>query len=417
MTKQENSVFANKQFPKTWSIKSLGDFMEFRNGVNFLSTERGYHYTIIGVAGFQNYFSPKKDSFETIEVEKPLPNADLLQKGDLLFVRSNGNKALIGRCLFMDGLPSQTTFSGFTIRGRVHSDLLMPKYVALFFRTSLAIKQLYLLGGGTNISNISQTILSNFEIPVPPLPEQKKIAEILSTWDAAIEQVRKLIEAKKKFKSGIMQQLLTGKLRFKENKDKWHRVKIGDVLEEISRPIKFDDEALYELISIRRRSSGIFCREKRHGSEILTKDLYKVESGDFLISKMQVVHGALGLVSPEFDGKIVSGSYICLRAKNNNRLNIEFFNHLTCLRAMYRKAFVSSYGVHIEKMTFNLDLYLKEWISIPPSIQEQKKIVSTINVIADEITLLNKKLSLYNIQKKALMQKLLTGQIRVNVDK
>lgn len=266
---------------------------------------------------------------------------------------------------------------------------------------------------------------ASIPIPLPPLPEQKKIAEILSAWDIAIEQTKNLIEAKKKLKKGLMQKLLTGRMRFPEFgkavpkgevPNGWHRLRIGDLLKKIARPVIFDDNHQYPLISVRRRSSGLTHRETLTGSEILVKDLYITKENDFLISKMQVVHGALGLVTKNFASMYISGSYITLVAKDKEHFNIKFFDFLSRSNYIYHAALISSYGVSIEKMTFNLRWFLHTPIIIPQNIKEQNRIVSTLGILESELNQLEKKLSLLQTQKKGLLQKLLTGQIRVQVD-
>ncbi len=272
------------------------------------------------------------------------------------------------------------------------------------------------LTSGSTFPNIDKKNLSSILIPLPPLPEQKKIAEILSTWDRAIEKTEKLIVAKNKLKKGLMQQLLTGRKRFKEfEKDKWSYVFIKDILKEVNRPIEWDEAKLYPLISVRRRSGGLFYRESLYGYQIKTKNLKTARAGDFLISKMQVVHGAMGLTSEEFDSMYISDSYISLIPCDEKKLNIDFFNYLSQMRHMYYIALVSSTGVHIEKMTFDLNDFLHHKVFIPENIKEQQRIASVLSAIDNEISVLNKKLNAIKQQKKGLMQKLLTGQVRVKV--
>ena len=188
------------------------------------------------------------------------------------------------------------------------------------------------------------------------------------------------------------------------------KFRIGEVLEQVKRPIEWNDSEQYQLISVRRRSGGLFIRGVLFGHEIKTKTLHTIQTDDFIISKMQVVHGACGLVKEEHQGMKVSGSYIILRTKNCNAFDIRFFNWLSKMPEMYYKALVSSYGVHIEKMTFDLSDYLKLWIEIPPTVEEQIKIVNALEVFTREICILEIQKNLFGEQKKGLMQQLLTGK-------
>jgi len=83
-------------------------------------------------------------------------------------------------------------------------------------------------GGGTNISNLSQAILNSVKIALPPLPEQKKIAEILSTWDRAIEVVERLIENSRAQQKALMQQLLTAKKRLPGFSREWKEIPLSE---------------------------------------------------------------------------------------------------------------------------------------------------------------------------------------------
>ncbi|GEO04475.1 hypothetical protein AAE02nite_21390 [Adhaeribacter aerolatus] len=271
-------------------------------------------------------------------------------------------------------------------------------------------------GRGGNQDAINCKIVKDYLVAIPSLPEQKAIADTLSTWDKGIEKLQQLISAKKKQKEALMQQLLTGKKRFKEFTDEWQEVKYGDMLKQVKRPVEWNDEELYDLISVRRRSGGLFHRESLFGHQILTKDLYTARKGDFLISKMQILHGASGLTTEEFDGMKVSGSYISVVAKNSNKLDIEFFCWLSKLPNFYHQTYIASYGVHIEKMTFDFKTFLKLSTQLPP-IKEQRKIVNVLNAAEKELEILQQKLNTLNQQKKGLMHKLLTGQVRVNLKK
>ena len=254
--------------------------------------------------------------------------------------------------------------------------------------------------------------LKEIPIPVPPPEEQCRIADILATWDRAIEQVDALIERKQKRLHGLRQRLLTGEVRFPEFHEPWENVQIGSLLKRVYRYVDWDDDATYDLVSIKRDSQGMVFRESLKGSEIKTKTLNSLKEGDFVISRMQVVHGATAYVSEEFDGMKASDSYIILVPRDENRIDTEFFAELSKLPYLYHIAFTSSYGVHIEKMTFNPDWYFESEVHIPPSVEEQRKIVAFLNRTKNEIYILEEKRAALTRQKKGLMQRLLTGAVR-----
>lgn len=274
--------------------------------------------------------------------------------------------------------------------------------------------------GGT-IKTITKEALSSFSIPVPPFIEQQKIASILCTWIEAIQKCEQTIAALKTRNKGLAQQLLTppdagqgGKKRLMGFEGEWVEYQFEELLKKVKRPVDWNDDELYKLISVRRRSGGIFFRDALYGNQIKVKNLNTAKSGDFLFSKMQIVHGASAMVTEEFDDAKISGSYIAVRSKNPELLNIEYLNWYSKLPLFYHQTFTSSYGVHIEKMTFDFNLFLKEKIQLP-SVEEQTAIVQVLNEAERELQLYQQKLTTLKDQKKGLMQKLLTGEVRVKI--
>lgn len=270
---------------------------------------------------------------------------------------------------------------------------------------------------GSTFKEISLEELRRTHIPVPPLKEQQRIAKVLDAWDTSIGQIEKLIGGKEHLKRALIQQLLSGRLRHSEYKpSKWVKRRMGELLEEVSRPVLFNDMAEYPLISIRRRSGGLFHRETLQGTAIKTKSLFVANEGDFLISRRQVVHGAMALTTKEFDGMYISGEYTSLITKDPEVLDIRFFDLLSRTKELWHAAYLASKGVHIEKLIFNTALFLKEEICIPPSVEEQLRIVEVITGQDKEIEMLKKHLSRLRLQKQGLMQQLLTGKIRVAIN-
>ena len=272
------------------------------------------------------------------------------------------------------------------------------------------------LACGSTFLEVSKRDFEKVLIPDLHLPEQQRIAEILGACDEAIEAQERLIAQKQQRKKGLMQKLLTGDVRFPEFEGtNWKEVSIGSLLKEVKRPVAWDDDEKYKLLSLRRRSGGPFARESLYGRDIKTKTLKTVNTGDFLIAKMQVTHGALGMVTPEFDQYKVSASYICLVPQDPDRFDIRFFNYLSQTPYIWHLAYVASYGVTIEKMTFVPKDFLKKKILVPSTKEETTAIADFIDSLNEEIVLQKKQLKQLKQQKKGLMQQLLTGKVRVKV--
>ncbi|RWD44086.1 restriction endonuclease subunit S [Mesorhizobium sp.] len=170
------------------------------------------------------------------------------------------------------------------------------------------------------------------------------------------------------------------------------------------------DDELYDLVTVKRARGGIVRREHLTGKEISVKSQFRIESGDFLISKRQIVHGACALVPPEFAGSIVSNEYAVLEA--NNAIDSLYLAYLSHTPYFQQTCFHSSIGVHIEKMIFKLDRWFRWEFNIPP-LSEQKKIAEILSTWDAAIETTEKLLANAEAQKRALMQQLLTGQRRL----
>ncbi len=177
-----------------WPAKRLGNIAEFRNGVNYNKNSFGEGVKVVGVSDFQDYTKPRYDELAQINPEGIVSERNILRDGDIIFVRSNGNRELIGRSLFIEKPPEEVTYSAFTIRLRFTAREVYPKFYAYCFRTPLIRKGLTAYGGGTNISNLNQDILNRLEVPFPPRDVQQRIAGILSAYDELIENSQRRIK-------------------------------------------------------------------------------------------------------------------------------------------------------------------------------------------------------------------------------
>ncbi len=188
--------------PKGWEITSLTSCGSFKNGLNFDKGEVGNSLRYLGVGDFKS-LSTIVDmlSLGSIDLNK-FPGKDyLLEDGDLVFVRSNGNKALVGRCVTVYPGGEALTFSGFCIRYRVEGGNAEPEYLNYLFRTP-SMKQVMLSGGqGANIQNINQKLLSSLEIPLPPVEHQRRFSKIVAAYrqsmllfDSSIADVENMFE-------------------------------------------------------------------------------------------------------------------------------------------------------------------------------------------------------------------------------
>ena len=160
-------------------------------------------------------------------------------------------------------------------------------------------------------------------------------------------------------------------IRFQGFTDDWEQRKLGELLTEVKRPIKMKDDECYELVTVKRRNEGIVSRGIFRGKDVLVKSQFQIKTGDYLISKRQVVHGANGIVPSHLNNAIVSNEYLV--SIGNKNITTDFLTIISRLPSMYRKFFLSSYGIDIEKLVFNVEDWKKRTIRVP-GVSEQNQI-------------------------------------------
>lgn len=170
------------QNPFGWEVKPLLESGSCKNGMNFSATEMGIELQYLGVGDFKD-LSKIEDvaNLGKVNLNKMPSKEYLLQNGDIVFVRSNGNKALVGRCLAVYPNNVATTYSGFCIRYRKTDENLEIPYLLQVLKTDSMRKNM--VGRGANIQNLNQQILGRLMIPIPPLELQKQYSDFVKQVD------------------------------------------------------------------------------------------------------------------------------------------------------------------------------------------------------------------------------------------
>ncbi len=266
---------------------------------------------------------------------------------------------------------------------------------------------------GSALRRIVLRDIKNLKIPIPPLPEQKKIAQILSTWDRAIEKTEQLIEARTSHKKALMQQILTGKKRFKEFEGKiWNKLNLSDFAIPSVRTVN-KPEKNYLALGIRSHGKGTFLKPDFDPKKIEMTTLYEVKEDDLIVNITFAWEGAIAIVKKEDEGALVSHRFPTYEF-NRDIVIPEYFKYVILQKSfVYKLGLISPGGAGRNRVLDKKDFENLE-VKIPP-LPEQQKIALFLNTCHEEIGLLNKKLDALKKQKKGLMQKLLTGQIRVKV--
>ena len=297
------------------------------------------------------------------------------------------------------------------------------KLLDSFFLAALAASnygKIYFLScakRSTNLASINSTQIKEFPVLLPPLPEQKKIAQILSTWDQAITATECLLENSQQRKKGLMQQLLTGKKRLPGFEGDWKEVKVGTVLSvRKDKQIPSVDAPLYSLTI----ESGITEKTDRYNREFLVKDekgkqYKKVMPRDIVYNPANLRWGAINY-SRLTHAVVVSPIYEVLYVTEPQKHSLEFLAQ-SLMRPDQINRFASMVeGTLMERMAVKIGPFLATPLLVPPSVEEEKAISEILTTADREISVLSKRLDYLKQEKKALMQQLLTGKRRVQVD-
>lgn len=171
-----------------WDKKTLGAIAEFKNGLNFTKSSKGEKIRIVGVKDFQSHFWVPIDELESAQIDGDLNQAYLLRKNDILTVRSNGNKQLIGRTILAGEVAGKVYHSGFTIRIRIVSSNVDPVYLVRYLKSGAVRRALIESGDGAQISNLNQQALTALPVMLPKLAEQKETELVMNALKHAFPE-------------------------------------------------------------------------------------------------------------------------------------------------------------------------------------------------------------------------------------
>ena len=225
-----------------WKRYKLSDIAFLSNGINFDKSAYTSGVKLIGVADFKDRISPDYYSLQEVD-SKVVRKGDYLERGDIVFVRSNGNKELVGRCMMIDqDIP--VTYSGFCIKLRLmDKNIFEPIFFNYLFRTRQFKKAMTGTAVGANIQNLSQSRLGNCEVSVPNIEEQREIATILSRYDSLIENYQKQIKLLDEAAQRLYKEWFVN-LRFPGHEstkivdgvpEGWEKKKVGDLIAKVQR--------------------------------------------------------------------------------------------------------------------------------------------------------------------------------------
>ncbi len=199
-----------------WAERRLGDIATFKNGLNFTRESKGQTLPIVGVGDFQGNAVVPIDSLQSITIDGQVHSDYLIRRDDILTVRSNGSRDLVGRSMLVPDVAGMISYSGFVIRIRFDTRLVSPRFLLHFMRSSATRERLTRDGGGANISNINQEKLSALPVHLPPLRLQESAASQLDSLATETQRLeghyRKKLDALDALRKSLLHQAFSGAL-------------------------------------------------------------------------------------------------------------------------------------------------------------------------------------------------------------
>lgn len=193
--------------PKGWTTKRLLSMGDCKNGMNFHAGDTGMKIHCLGVGDFKNLsVIDGTEHLPVISLNEAPSEESLLRDGDIVFVRSNGNKALVGRCLVVYPRSTPTTYSGFCIRYRLTSGEVDSAYLLWVLKMDSMRKKM--AGRGANIQNLSQQVLAALDIPLPPIEFQKQFVAFVNQADQSKSALQRTITSLQETKRSLAAEAL-----------------------------------------------------------------------------------------------------------------------------------------------------------------------------------------------------------------
>ena len=346
---------------------------------------------------------------------------DRLQNGDIV-ISDTAEDYTVGKSTEVCNVGNNCVLSGLhTMAFRPPKETFALRYLGYYFNSPAYRAQLYSLIQGIKVCSISKSAISNTYIPVPPMEEQKRIAEILGVWDEAIEKQSRLIERLEVRKRALMQRLLTGRVRLPGFTTPWQKVKLGEIgntYNGLTGKSKDDFEnGNVKFIPY----VNVFSNEKIDVNNLgcvnvdSDENQNKVKFGDIFFTVSSETPDEVGMASvllEDAEDTYLNSFCFGYRLNNFDVLNPVFASYI--LRGdKFRKSIITL-AQGSTRFNISKSEVMKLQIELP-SLHEQKAIAEVLMAADNEIAIHRKKLDALRQQKRGLMQQLLTGKTRVKI--
>lgn len=389
--------------PQEWEVKRLVDLCQNTGdyGINAPSVpyreDLPTYLRITDIDIWGKFIKTDKAS-----VDNPNSSQFILRDGDIVFARTG---ATVGKTYLYDSKDGQLVFAGFLIRFTPNSNKAVPYYIKACTETASYWNWVRVISQRSGQSGINSVEYGAMKLAVPPMEEQRKIAEILGVWDEAIEKQSRLIEKLELRKRALMQRLLTGRTRLPGFSTPWRKVKLSEIFKERNET-KCEHLPLLSITAER----GVILQSESDKKDTSNDDKSKYKRicpNDIGYNTMRMWQGRSALSAME---GIVSPAYTIVTPKVE--VDPLFISELIKQPRVIYDFWTHSQGLVGDTLNCKFHDFSQVKVAIP-SLPEQKAIAEVLTTADDEIATHRKKLDALRLQKRGLMQQLLTGKTRV----
>ena len=424
---------SQKNIPIGWSQMLAGDIFSFvrsysfsreklTNGVSSNGNVGNIHYGDIHSTYNSLKINLKDTPIPIVNNKGFNPNKeDLIIDGDLVMSDASEDYEGVGVTVLIDGVKDRKVVGG------LHTFVLRDKkrvtnkyYRQYIFRNPKVRNRLQKVANGVSVYGISKKEVLKLFLTIPPMKEQDEIVKILETWDEVINKLTKRIEIKKNIKKGLMQNLLTGKVRLTGFKDKWKLIKLGSLgktYSGLTGKNKDDFGSGKPFITYMNIYSDSKININKCGLVKMNEEENQSEAqyGDIFFTTSSETPHEVGISSVLLD-KNSTDLYLnsfCFGFRLNNFKTLlpEFARYYFRGQKFRREMTRIAQGA--SRYNLSKKYFLDTPINIPANIKEQEAIANVLSIADQELKLLSEKLSFLKDQKKYLLNNLVTGNIRI----
>jgi len=394
------------KIPSDWEVRHFEDIADIDKNSLKGNTPKEYQFEYVSLSDVDN------DIFEietTTQVFETAPSRarKIVKKGDILMSTVRPN--LQGFTLIRNEVKDLVASTGFAV---ISTTKCNNEFLYHYLFGSAISKQFYQLLIGSNYPAINSSDVKRLKLPYPPIHEQTRIAEVLSSWDKAISNLQATIDQVELRNKWLMQQLLTGENRLKGFSGEWKKVNIYEVAKEVS--LRNKDNKQLTVLSC-TKYDGLVDSLDYWGRQIFSEDIstYKiVPINHFAYATNHIEEGSIGYQNLH-DEALISPMYTVF--KTDNSVNDEFFFKLLKSHRLVYEYNARMEGSIDRRGGLRWDAFSILKINLP-TLEEQTAISQVLQAAAREVQLLQNKLDKLKEQKKGLMQVLLTGKKRLNLN-